>query len=136
MCTFSFSLFCKMLAEKCEYLAPAIHGLFRPVQRTVPIEEAVAGAVVAMEFVVLALLLEFGLVLIHLLGTRRPVIVAEQSEQRTVEILCHVDRRNRRLVVEFFLAHHDPTAPQFHAGVDIHLLAGINEGVAAARAGS
>src|ERR1700720_3136787 len=102
----SFSLLCKMLAEECEYLAPAIHGLFRPVQRTVPVKEAVAGAVVAMEFVILALLLEFGFVHVHLLGTRRPVIVAEQSEQRAAEILCHVDRRDRRFVVKLFLAHH------------------------------
>src|ERR1700761_4086529 len=111
MCTFSFSLFCKMLAAECEDLAPAIHGLFRPVQRTMPIEEAVARAIVAMEFVILALLLEFGFVLIHLLRAWRPVIVAEQTQQRTVEILCHVDRRHRRLVVELFLAHDNAAAP-------------------------
>src|ERR1700733_7874424 len=132
----SFSLFGEMLAEESEDLAPAIHGLFGPVKRPVPIEEAVTGAVVRMEFVRLALLLELGLVHIHLLRARGTVIVAEQTEQRTVEVLCHVDRRNRCLVVEFFLAHHDPSAPKLHAGVDVLFLARIDEGVAAAGTGS
>jgi hypothetical protein len=59
-----------------------------------PIEEAVAGAVVAVEFVRLAVLLEFGLMLVHLLGARRAILVAEQAEQRAAEVLRHVDRRD------------------------------------------
>jgi hypothetical protein len=38
-----------MLAEEREYLAPAIHGLLGPVEWPVPIEDAVAGTVVAVE---------------------------------------------------------------------------------------
>src|SRR5579862_4953312 len=135
MCTLSSSLLRKVLAEEREDLAPAIHGLFRPVQRPVPVKEAMAGAIVAMEFVILGQLLEFGFVLIDLLRARRAIIVAEQSKQRTVEILGHVDWRDRRLVVELFLAHDNAPAPQFHAGVDVFFLARINKGVPPAGAG-
>src|SRR5215470_2875141 len=99
MCTCWGLLLRQMLAEEGENLAPAIHGLLGPVKRPVPVEEAVAGAVVAMEFVGLAVFLEFGLVLVNLLRARRPVVITEQAEQRTREVLCHVDRRDRRLRV-------------------------------------
>ena len=47
-----------MLAEEGEHLAPSIHRLLGPVEWPVPIEEAVAGTVVAVELVRLAVLLE------------------------------------------------------------------------------
>jgi hypothetical protein len=47
-----------MLVEKDEYLAPAIHRLLGPIERPVPIEEAMAGAIAAVEIVRLAVLLE------------------------------------------------------------------------------
>ena len=72
-----------MLAEEGEHLAPRVHRLFGPIERPVPVIEAVAGAVVAMEFVGLAMLLQRGFVLVHLLGARRAVVVAEDAEQRT-----------------------------------------------------
>src|ERR1700745_40953 len=99
-----------VLAEAGEYLAPAVHRLLGPVQRPVPIEEAVAGAVVAMKLVILAVLLQLGLVLFHLLGAWRTIVIAEQAEQRAGQVLGHVDRRDRRLGVELLLAHHDATA--------------------------
>src|ERR1700736_6790505 len=80
-------LFRQMLAEEGEQLAPGIHALFGPVDRPVPIEEAVASTVVAMEFVRLAVLLEFGLVLVHLFGARCAVVIAEDADQRTRKIL-------------------------------------------------
>src|ERR1700730_5710884 len=123
-----------MLAEEGPYLVPAIHRLLGPIQRPVPIEEAVTGTIVAVELIVLAMLLEFGLVLIHLLWARRAVVVAEQAEQRTTEVLRHVDRCDGRLRVELLLAHHHAAAPLLDAGVDVLLLAGINECVPAARA--
>src|SRR5664279_3981752 len=85
----------QMLAEAGEHLAPAIHGRLGPVERPVPIPDAVAGAVVAMEFVGLAVLLEFGFVRVDLLRTRGAVVIAEQADQRAAEILCQVDRRHR-----------------------------------------
>jgi hypothetical protein len=74
----------QVLAEEAEDLAPAVHRLLDPVERPVPVEEAVAGAVVAVELVVLAELLELGLVLVDLLGAGRAVVVAEQAEQRAL----------------------------------------------------
>src|SRR4051794_38614223 len=100
-----------MLAEEGEQLAPAIHRLLGPVDRPVPIEEAVTGAVVAMELVRLAVLLELGLVLVHLLGARRAVVIAEYADQRTRKILGHLDRRDRRLGIELFGTHHHAAAP-------------------------
>mgnify|MGYP003349308808 CR=1 FL=1 len=118
-----------MLAEEGMDLVPAVHRLLDAVKRPVPVEEAVAGAVVAVKLVALAEPLEFGLVLVDLLGARCAVVVAEQAEQRTGEVLGHVDRRHRRLGVEFLLAHHDPAAPQVDAGIDILFLAGVDEGM-------
>src|SRR6516225_8604959 len=104
-----------MPAEKSEYFAPAIHGLLGPIERPVQIEEAVTGAVVAVEFIRLAMLLELGLVLVHLLGTRRAILVAKQAEQRAAEVLRHVDWRDRRLRIELLLCHHRPASPQLDA---------------------
>src|SRR5579884_2439983 len=90
----------QMLAEKREHLAPAVHRLLGAVERPVPIEEAVPGAVIAVEFVVLAVLLQFGLVLVDLLRAWGAVVIAEQPEQRARQVLRHVDRRHRSLGVE------------------------------------
>src|SRR6185312_13411653 len=136
MCTCQILLFRQMLAEEGEHLAPAIHGLLGPVQWPVPVEEAVAGTVVAVELVVLAMLLQLGLVLVDLLGARRAIVIAEKSQHRAAEVLGHVDRRDRRLFVELFLAHHHAAAPEFDAGVNVFSLAGIDEGVTAAGAGA
>src|SRR5215469_13546215 len=100
MCTSTNFLFRQMPSEEGEYLVPAIHGLLGPIKRPVPIEEAVASPVVAVEFVSLAVLLELSFVLIHLLGAWRPIVVAEQAEQRTREVLRHVDGRYGRLGIE------------------------------------
>src|SRR5690606_27751776 len=96
----------QMLAEEGEHLAPAIHGGFGPVERPVPVPDAVAGAVVAVKLGALAVPLQLGLVLIHLLGARRAVVVAEDADDRTGQVLGHVDRRDRRLGVELLLGHH------------------------------
>src|SRR5271165_7103545 len=125
-----------MLAEEGEHLAPAIHRLLRPIERPVPIEKAVAGTVVAVELVRLAVLLELGLVLVHLLRARCAILVAEQAEQRAAEVLRHVDRRDGRLGIELLLAHHHTATPQLGASVDVRPLAGIDEGVPPTRAGA
>src|SRR5262245_1887193 len=70
------SLFREVLAEEREHLTPCVHRLLGAVERPVPVIEPVAGAVVAMELVGLAVLLQRGLVLVHLLGARRAVVVA------------------------------------------------------------
>src|SRR3954454_15653584 len=97
MCTSTIFLLPQMLAEEGPYLVPAIHRLLGPIQRPVPIEEAVTGTVVAVELVILAVLLQLGLVLVDLLRARRAIVVAEDAEQRAGEVLRHIDRRNGRL---------------------------------------
>src|SRR5436190_5590166 len=136
MCTLQVLLLRELLAEEGEDLAPAVHALLGPVERPVPVEKAVARSVVAMEFVILAVLFQLGFVLIHLLGTRRAVVIAEEAKQRAGEILGHLDRRDRRLGIELLLAHHHAAAPQFDTGVDIFLLARIDEGMPATGAGA
>src|SRR5271167_3585915 len=125
-----------MLAEEGEYLAPAIHCLLGPIERPVPVEEAVAGTVVAVELVGLAVLLQLGLVLVHLLRARCAILVAEQAEQRAAKVLRHVDWRDGRLGIELLLAHHHAATPQLDASIGVVPLAGIDEGVPAARAGA
>src|ERR1700686_1448127 len=136
MCTCPRLLLRQILAEKGEHLAPAVHCLLWPVERPVPIEEAVAGTVVAVELVHLAVLLELGLVLVHLLGARRAVVVVEYAEQRGAEVLRHLDRRDGGLGVELLLTHHHAAAPELDAGIDVRLLAGIDKGVPATRTGA
>jgi hypothetical protein len=67
----------------------------------------------------------------HLFRARRPIIVAKQPEQGTVEFLRHVDRRDRCFLIELLFAHHHPAAPKLYAGINILFLARINESVAA-----
>src|SRR4051812_11277408 len=118
MCTCCL-LSAQMLAEEGEHLAPAVDRGFGPVERPVPIPDGVTGAVVAVKLIALAVLFQLGLMLVHLLWAGRAVVVAEDADQRAREILRHVDRRDRRLGVELFLAHYDAAAPELGAGVDV-----------------
>src|SRR5579883_1992798 len=111
MCTWADLLLRQMLAEEREYLVPAIHGLLGPIERPVPIEEAMARAVVAMELACLAMLLELGFMLVHLLRARCAILIAEQAKQRAAEVFCQVDRRDGRLGIKLLLAHHHSAAP-------------------------
>src|SRR6185437_13760081 len=125
----------QVLSKEGVDLGPAIHRLFDAIhRRPVPIEEAVAGAVVAVEFIVFAVLLELGFVLVHLLRARRAIVVAEEAEQRAGEVLRHVDWRDRLFLVEVRLGHHHVAAPLLDAGIDVLALAGVDESVPAARA--
>src|SRR5215203_49156 len=113
-----------------------IHCLLGPVEWPVPIENAVAGSMVAVELVHLAVLLELGLVLVYLLGARGAVVIAEYAEQRAAEVLRHLDWRDGRLGIGLLLTHHHAAAPEVGAGIDVRPLAGIDEGVPATRTGS
>src|SRR6185295_2368774 len=136
MCTCAILLRRQMFCEEGEHLAPTVHRLFGPVERPVPIEDTMAGTVIAVELIGLAVLRELGLVQVHLLGTRRAVVVAEDADEGARKILRHVDGRDRCLGIELLLAHHDATAPEIGAGIDVLFLAGIEESVPAARAGA
>jgi hypothetical protein len=81
-------------------------------------------------------LFELGLVLVHLFGARCPIVIAEDTEQWTAEVLGQIDWRDRRLGVELFLSHYHATAPKFDTSVDVPSLASIDEGVPATGAGA
>ena len=72
--------------QEREHLLPAVQRLLDAVHRPVVVEEAVPGAVVAVELVVFAVLLQLGLVLVDLLRGRRAVLVAEEAEQRAGQV--------------------------------------------------
>jgi hypothetical protein len=68
-------------------LLPAIQRLFGPVRVTAGVEERMPGAVVAMEFVILAEALEHRLGPVHLIGGRVGVVVTENAKEWTSQLL-------------------------------------------------
>jgi len=96
----------------------------------------VAGTVVAVELVHLAVLLELGLVLVHLLGARRAVVVAEYAEQRQQRSFVISTGATGVLALSSSLPITNAAAPELDAGVDVLPLAGIDEGVPATRTGA
>src|SRR5438132_8657434 len=130
------ALFRQVLVQEREYLLPAVHRLLDAVGRPVVVEETVSGAVVPVKLVLLAVLLELGLVLVHLLRGRRTILVAEETEQRAGKVLRKLDRRGRLLRVQLLLAHHHPAAPKLAGGVDVLRVASKQEGLPPARAGA
>src|SRR3974377_234699 len=125
----------EMPVEECEYLAPAVERLLRPVGDTRSVEECVAGTVIAMELVGLAELAQHRLGAVHLVAVRILVIVSEQAKQRAAQLFAQVDRRHRTLGVELALIVDDHvTAPAIDRGVDIRKGAGGEIGMPPARA--
>ncbi len=125
-----------MRSVEREDLAPSVHALFRSVQRAMPIKEPVTRAVVAVEFIRLAMSLQLILMQVYLLRARRSVVIPKKAEEWTRECPGQVDRGNRGLVVELVLTHHDPPAPELDTCVYIGPLAGVDERMATARAGA
>ena len=74
--------------------------------------------------------------LIHLLGARRAVVVAEQAQKRCAQARGHRDRRDRLLVVQLVRRHHHAAAPLLDHRIDVGLLAGIDERMPPAGAGA
>src|SRR6266850_7404551 len=105
------------LLGECKDLLPAVHGLLLTVSRAVVIEEAVAGAVVAMELVLLPMLFELRLVRVDLFRCRRLVLVAEDPDDRAREVLGVLDRRDRLVRGELFLRLNHASAPALDHGV-------------------
>src|SRR5207248_4632377 len=89
----------EVLFEKRKDLFPAVHRLLLAIGRPVVIEEAVSSAIVPMELVVLAVLLELCFVLVDVRRRRPLVLIAEQSEQGCLQIVGVVERRDRLLWV-------------------------------------
>src|SRR5258705_6353929 len=127
-----------MLAEEGVGLVPAIDRLLDAVAGPLGGEEAVAGAVIAMELVSLAELLQYRLGAVDMVGRGVLVVIAEQAQQRTAQLVGEVDRRHRPLGAELLgilrIVDDDIAAPAIDRGVDIGQRAGGEIGVAAARA--
>src|SRR6185503_6457862 len=105
------------LAERENFL-PAVHGLFLTVRRAVVVEEPVTGAIVAVELILLAVLLELGLVCVDLFRCGRLVLVAEEPEDRAREVLRVVDGGHRLARRQLFLRLDHASAPAVDHGVE------------------
>ncbi len=122
----------EITAVKVEHFAPAVRGLFGAIGVARPIEERVPGAVIAVELVVLAELLEYRLGAIDLIGGRIGVVIAENAEQRTVQLFRQIDRGDRALVVEVLgIVDDHIAAPAIDRGVDPRQRAGGEVGMTA-----
>src|SRR5205807_7221290 len=85
----------EVLLVKREDLLPAVNGLFLAIVGSIGGEKTVAGAVVAIELVLLAALLQLSLNLVDLLDIRIGVVIAEDPEQRAAHLWREFDRRPR-----------------------------------------
>ncbi len=74
-----------MFAEKGKHFIPGIHGLLGTVAFGMVIPEAVAGAVITVKLVIFIKFLQFGFMPVNLGGSRELVIIAKQTQQRTLE---------------------------------------------------
>ena len=70
----------EMLVKEGEHLVPAIDRLLRAVIWPITRKEGMAGAVIAVELVILAVFLQFRLGAVDLIGRRVRILVAEQSQ--------------------------------------------------------
>src|SRR5215469_18034538 len=80
----------EVAAEPGEDAVPAVHGGLGAVSGPCDIEERVPGALVGVELVRLALVLQLLLELGHLLRRRVLIVRAEQAEQRAGQVLDEV----------------------------------------------
>src|SRR5215510_13014098 len=109
-----------MLLQERKDLAPSIGGLLGPIGGARGVEEGVAGAVVAVELVGLAELLQHRLRAIDLIRGGVLVDVAEYAEKRAAQLLGEVDRRDRTFGVELRLVvDNDVAAPAIDDGVEL-----------------
>jgi hypothetical protein len=121
-----------VLFEEGPDLIPAIDCLLLPVGRPVIVEEAVAGAVIAVEFVILAVFLQLLLMLIHLGRGGGLVVIAEEPQQRARQVLREVNGRRGLLGGQLFLGLYHSAPPALDSGVKAGGATGHEEGLAAA----
>src|SRR5580692_309658 len=126
-----------MAIEEGENFLPSVQSLLRPISVAPCIEERVAGAVVTVEFVILAKFLEYYLGAIDLIGRRICVVVTENAKQRAVHPFGQIDRRHWALIVEVLeIVDNDIAAPAIDHSIDAMERAGGEISVAAAGAES
>ena len=91
----------EVLAEPGEDLFPPVHGGVRPVVRAIDGEEGVAGVLVGVERVGLAVLLQRLLGARDVVGRGASVLDAEEPKQGTLEILREVDRGDVQGAIDY-----------------------------------
>src|SRR5437870_430639 len=84
----------EMHSEERKDLVPAVCCLLGPVGDTHGIEEGVAAAVIAVELVFLAELLEHRFRAVDVVAARILVVVAENAEHWACDVRGQVDRRD------------------------------------------
>src|SRR5579884_1810095 len=119
---------------EAEHLLPAVDRLLGPVAGPVGSEEAVAGAVVAVELVLLAVPFQLALGSVDLLRVRVGVVVAEDAQQRAMHVLGEIDDTLRTLRRDVLGLRDDPPAPAVNGCVERRDLASHHVGLPAARA--
>ena len=97
--------------KKRKDFLPAVDCLLLAVCRTMIIKETMTGAIISMEFIILAVLLKFGFVLIYLLRRRVAIVIAEYSQDGAGEISGVIQRRDREIGIQILRLHHHPSAP-------------------------
>src|SRR5262245_27311746 len=108
-----------MLVEERKHLVPAVERLLRAIGGASGVEKGMAGAVIAVELIGLAQLLEHGFGAVHLVTVGIFIIVAEQAEQRTAQFCRQIDRCDRPLGIELLgIVDDDIAAPAIHRRVD------------------
>src|SRR6202008_550457 len=117
-------LFRKIFLVEGENLFPAVFRLLRAIARARDGEEAMGGAVVAVEFVILACFLQARFGLVDILGRGIFVVVAVNAEQRGGDLLRELDRRDRPLRWIVLVVGKLVAAPAVDDGVDIGQRAG------------
>src|SRR5262249_45849705 len=109
----------EMLAEERKHLVPAVERLLGAIGGARGVEKRVPGAVVAVELLRLAELLERGFGAVHLVGVGIFILVAEQAEQRTAQFGGEIDGCDRPLSVELLRVVDDDVAPPaIHRRID------------------
>src|ERR1700716_3413338 len=123
-----------MLAKEREHLGPTVERLLGAIGGTRGVEKGMTGAVVAVELVILAELLEHGFGAVHLVAVGVFIIIAEQTEQRSAHLLREINGRHRPLGIELLrVVDDDIAAPAIDRGIDAVERAGGEIGVASAR---
>src|SRR5688500_9446075 len=100
-----------MFFKKCEDFLPAVHCLLLAIRAPVRIEESMTRANVSIDFIILAMLLKFGLVLIDLLRRGVAIVIAEYSQDWAGEISGVIQRRDWEIGIQILRLHHHTSAP-------------------------
>ena len=100
-----------MFFKKRKDFLPAVHCLLLAIRAPVIIEESMTRAIVSMEFIILAMLLKFGLVLIDLLRRGVAIVIAEYPQDGAGEISGLIQRRYREIRIQILWLHHYPSTP-------------------------